>query len=99
MRNGAGIFKYKSTQQYPLHPMIEMKFILATLIYHCHTGRPVPCIAHTADKPYDGMVIQRRSRYSRAYSITLVSTRTIIFFTSLMYREAIRASKEAEKPV
>ena len=49
VRNGAGLFKYKSTQQYPLHPMIEMKFILATLIYHCHTERPVPCIAHTTD--------------------------------------------------
>ena len=49
VRNGAGLFKYKSTQQYPLHLMIEMKFILATLIYHCHTGRPVPCIAHTTD--------------------------------------------------
>ena len=31
MRNGAGIFKYKSTQQYPLHLMIEMTFILALL--------------------------------------------------------------------
>ena len=31
VRNGAGLFKYKSTQQYPLHLMIEMKFILALL--------------------------------------------------------------------
>ena len=31
MRNGAGLFKYKSTHLYLLHLMIEMKFILALL--------------------------------------------------------------------
>ena len=37
--------------------------------------------------------------HSQAYSLIFVSLRMIIFFTSLMYREVIRASKEAEKPV
>ena len=48
VRNGAGLFKYKSTHR--IYFISIMRWSLSgTLIYHCHTGRPVPCIAHTTD--------------------------------------------------
>ena len=62
VRNGAGLFKYKST-----HCIYLISWLIwglsGTLIYHCHTGRPVPCIAHTTNQPYDGTIIQRRRQY------------------------------------
>lgn len=79
--------------------MIEMKFILTTLIYHCHTGWPVPCIAHTTDNLVMARFFSGEDKSERAYWLIPSSSVLNVFFTSLMYREVIRASKEAEKPV
>ena len=48
VRNGAGLFKYKSTHCIYLISLLIWG-LSGTLIYHCHTGRPVPCIAHTTN--------------------------------------------------
>ena len=99
VRNGAGIFKYKSTQQYPLHLMIEMTFILALLYITAIQDGPSRVLRTLPINLMMARLFSGEDKSERAYWLIPSSSVLNVFFTSLMYREVIRASKEAEKPV
>ena len=84
---------------YLLHLMIEMKFILALLYITAIQDGPSRVLRTLPINLMMARLFSGEDKSERAYWLIPSSSVLNVFFTSLMYREVIRASKEAEKPV